>query len=273
MVFAWRVDLFTLPIVFMLTEAHQVELLKFAEVLADAARPGILKAQAQVETPIEIKADGTPVTVADRDAEAVMRALIKKTYPNHGILGEEFGPENVDAEFCWVLDPIDGTKSFLSRVPLYTILIGLKYQGQPLLGLIDQPVLNERMMGNGVFTQLNGRIVRAKEVLLKDAVVVGSDFDHIRKYQPQAQWNALASAVTHTRTWGDGYGYMLVASGRAHVMADPILNPWDLIPVLPILKGAGVKVTDWQGGDAVKSGNVIAAAPLLHAQVLAKLKS
>ena len=272
MVFAWRVDLFALPIVFMLTEARQVELLKFAEVLAEAARPGILKAHAQEETSIEIKADGTPVTVADREAEAVMRALIKKTYPSHGILGEEFGSENSDAEFCWVLDPIDGTKSFLSRVPLYTILIGLRYQGQPLLGLIDQPVLNQRMTGNGIITQLNGRTVRAKEVPLKDAVVVGSDFDNVRKYQPQAQWNSLASAVTHTRTWGDGYGYMLVASGRAHVMADPILNPWDLIPVLPILKGAGVKVTDWQGGDAIKSGNVIAAAPQLHAQVLAKLK-
>jgi hypothetical protein len=102
----------------MLSEAHQVELLKFAEVLADAARPGILKAHAQVDTSIEIKADGTPVTLADREAEEVMRALIKKAYPNHGILGEEFGSENADAEFCWVLDPIDGTKSFLSRVPL-----------------------------------------------------------------------------------------------------------------------------------------------------------
>jgi myo-inositol-1(or 4)-monophosphatase len=102
------------------------------------------------------------------------------------------------------------------------------------------------MIGNGSVTKLNGRTVRARETSLKEAVVVGSDFDNIRKYQPQANWNSLTESVAHTRTWGDGYGYMLVASGRAQVMIDPILNPWDLIPVLPILKGAGVTITDWQ---------------------------
>ncbi len=257
----------------MLSEAVQAEFIQFAEKLADVARVVLLRAHAQLETEIEIKADGTPVTVADREAERLMRDLIKKTYPQHGILGEEFGAERADAEICWVLDPIDGTKSFLSRVPLYTILIGLRYRGAPVLGLIDQPVLNERMIGDGKVTKLNGRIVRVAEVALRDAVVVGSDFDGIRKYQPQAKWNQLADAVTHTRTWGDGYGYLLVASGRAHVVADPIMNPWDIIPVLPILKGAGAVVTDWRGGDALQSGNIIAAAPRLHAAVLAKLNA
>ena len=165
-----------------------------------------------------------------------------------------------------------GTKSFLSRVPLYTILIGLRYRGEPVLGLIDQPILKERMMGDGRVTKLNGRVVRAAEVALSKAVVVGSDFDDVRKHQPKAKWNQLADAVAYTRTWGDGYGYLLVASGRAHVVADPVMNPWDMIPVIPILRGAGAVVTDWQGGNALSAGNIIAAAPRLHAEVLAKFQ-
>lgn len=255
----------------MLSELQRAELLRFAEALADEVRPLLLQAHAQSETAIEIKSDGTPVTVADREAEALMRAKIKKTYPHHGILGEEFGAENADAEYCWVLDPIDGTKSFLSRVPLYTTLIGLRYQGQPSLGLIDQPVLRERVVGDGMVTKFNGKTVHAKEVPLNQAVVVGSDFDHIRRYQPQAHWTRLADAVAHTRTWGDGYGYLLVATGRAQVVIDPVMNPWDIIPILPLLKGAGAKVTSWQGGDALSAGNVIAAAPQLHAAVLQTL--
>ena len=241
--------------------------------MADVARGVILEAHAKIDTQIEIKSDGTPVTVADREAERRMRELIKQTYPEHGILGEEYGAERADAEICWVLDPIDGTKSFLSRVPLYTILIGLTYRGEPMLGLIDQPVLQERVIGDGKTTKLNGRVVRAADVALSEAVVVGSDFDGVRKYQSQAKWNQLADAVAHTRTWGDGYGYLLVASGRAHVVADPIMNPWDIIPVIPILKGAGAVVTDWRGGNALKSGCLIAAAPRLHAAVLAKLNA
>ena len=102
-------------------------------------------------------------------------------------------------------------------------------------------------------------------------VVVSTDFDNVRRLHKRARWNRLADSVAHTRTWGDGYGHLLVASGRAHVVADPIMNPWDLVPVVPVLKGAGAVVTDWQGKDAVASGNVIAAAPKLHAQVLAAL--
>ncbi|PAW84610.1 MAG: hypothetical protein B9S29_03525 [Opitutia bacterium Tous-C2FEB] len=255
----------------MLSDARQAELLKFAEALADVARSVLIPAHADPETRLEIKPDGSPVTWADKEAERLMRQLITKAYPTHGILGEEFGPQNVDAEFCWVLDPIDGTKSFLSRVPLYVTLIGLRYEGQPLLGLIDQPILDERIVGDGRTARLNGKTVRAAEVALKDAVVVSTDFDNVRRLHKRARWNRLADSVAHTRTWGDGYGHLLVASGRAHVVADPVMNPWDLVPVIPVLKGAGALVTDWQGGDAVASGNIIAAAPKLHAQVLATL--
>ena len=255
----------------MLSDARQAELLKFAEALADVARSVLIPAHADPDTRLEIKSDGTPVTWADKEAERLMRQLIAKAYPSHGILGEEFGPQNADAEFCWVLDPIDGTKSFLSRVPLYVTLIGLRYEGQPLLGLIDQPILDERIVGDGRTARLNGKPVRVAEVALKDAVVVSTDFDHIRRLNKRARWNRLADSVAHTRTWGDGYGHMLVASGRAHVVADPVMNPWDLVPVIPVLKGAGAVVTDWHGGNAVATGNIIAAAPKLHAQVLASL--
>jgi myo-inositol-1(or 4)-monophosphatase len=139
------------------------------------------------------------------------------------------------------------------------------------LGLIDQPILDERIVGDGRTARLNGKPVRVAEVALKDAVVVSTDFDHIRRLHKRARWNRLADSVAHTRTWGDGYGHMLVASGRAHVVADPVMNPWDLVPVIPVLKGAGAVVTDWHGGNAVASGNIIAAAPKLHAQVLSTL--
>lgn len=255
----------------MLPAARQQELKAFAGRLADLAREVLLPAHARVETEVEVKSDGTPVTVADKEAERRMRAAIRAAYPDHGILGEEFGPENVDAEFCWVLDPIDGTKSFLSRVPLYVTLIGLRHEGEPALGLIDQPVLGERIVGDNRVCELNGRPVRVAEAALKDAVVVSTDLDNVRRLHRGARWHRLADSVAHVRTWGDGYGHLLVAAGRAHVVADPVMNPWDLVPVLPILRGAGAVVTDWRGGDALAGGNVIAAAPDLHAAVLRAL--
>ena len=255
----------------MLSAARQAELKAFASTLADIARGVLVEAHVRLETEIETKADGTPVTVADKECERLMRAAITKAYPDHGILGEEFGGERTDAEFCWVLDPIDGTKSFLSRVPLYVTLIGLRYEGQPVLGLIDQPILRERIIGDNRTTELNGRLVRALEVPMHEAVLVSTDFDDIRRRHKTVRWPRLADSVAHTRTWGDGYGHLLVAAGRAHIVADPIMNPWDLVPVLPVLRGAGAVVTDWQGGDPIKSGNIIAAAPKLHAQVMAAL--
>jgi myo-inositol-1(or 4)-monophosphatase len=256
----------------MLTAARQTELRAFAESLADLARGVLAAAHGRVETEVECKADGTPVTVADKEAERLMRAAIRKAYPDHGILGEEFGPENVDADFCWVLDPIDGTKSFLSRVPLYVTLIGLRHEGQPVLGLIDQPILRERIIGDNATCELNGRRVRAAEAPLKEAVVVSTDLDNVRRLHRDVRWNRFADSVAHVRTWGDGYGHLLVAAGRAHVVADPVMNPWDLVPVLPVLRGAGATVTSWTGGDPVKAGNIIAAAPRLHAEVMSVLR-
>ena len=256
----------------VLTDARKDELRRFAEHLADLAGEVVRTHHAKATVEVETKADGSPVTVADKESERVMREAIRATYPDHGIVGEEFGTDRPDAEFCWVLDPVDGTKSFVARVPLFTILVGLRFQGQPLLGVIDQPVLRERAVGDGKTATFNGKPTRVVDSPLGSAVLLTTDAENIARAHPSAQWSSLAQQANFCRTWGDGYGHMMVAAGRAHVMADPIMNPWDLVPVLPVLRGAGATVTAWDGGDPVAAGNVIAAAPRLHAEVLRALR-
>ncbi|MEY3957543.1 MAG: hypothetical protein RJA37_146 [Verrucomicrobiota bacterium] len=256
----------------MLPESSLRELRAFAGRLADVAGEVIRAAHARNETEVETKPDGTPVTVADKEAERRMRELIAREHPSHGVLGEEFGEDRPGAEFCWVLDPIDGTRSFLSRVPLYVTLVGLRHAGKPVLGLIDQPVLRERVIGDNRTCEFNGRPVRVAEASLAAAVVVSTDLDNVRRLHKDVRWSRLADSVSHVRTWGDGYGHLMVATGRAHVMADPVMNPWDLVPVLPVLRGAGAVVTAWDGGDPLAAGNAIAAAPRLHAEVMAALR-
>jgi len=256
----------------VLPRAQSEELRRFAEHLADLAGEVVRAAWTRPVIEVEAKADGSPVTVADREAERVMRAAIARAYPDHGIVGEEFGAERAEAEFCWVLDPIDGTKSFVSRVPLFAILVGLRHRGAPALGVIDQPILRERAVGDGATATLNGVPTRVAESPLAAAVVLTTDAEHIARHHPAARWSGLTGACAFARTWGDGYGHLMVAAGRAHVMADPVMNPWDLVPVLPVLRGAGATVTSWDGGDPVAAGNVVAAAPRLHAEVLRRLR-
>lgn len=256
----------------VLPESQLTELKRFAEHLADLAGEVIRSSWAKPKLEVEIKSDGSPVTLADKEAERVMRAAIKRTYPDHGIVGEEFGSEHETREFCWVLDPIDGTKSFISRVPLFTTLVGLRYQQAPLVGLIDQPLLRERAVGDGRTATFNGQPTRAVESSLVQAVVLTTDVENIYRHHPRADWQGLTAKANFCRTWGDGYGHLMVAAGRAHVMADPIMNPWDLIPVIPVLRGAGAVVTAWDGSEAMAAGNALVAAPRLHAEVLACLR-
>lgn len=218
---------------------------------------------------VEAKADDSPVTAADRGAEELMRALIRKRYPEHGIIGEEFGRENGDAEFVWMLDPIDGTKSFITGVPLWGTLIALLHQGQPILGCIHQPVLGQLVMGDGTTTTLNGRATRVRSCPnLKAATLLTSDTLNLAKYQNGAACDRLASQVKLYRTWGDCYGYLLVASGLADIMCDPIMNPWDIAALIPVIRGAGGVITDWKGGAPFPADSTVAASPELHAQVL-----
>jgi len=221
---------------------------------------------------VELKADQSPVTLADRGAEELMRRLIEKKFPTHGIVGEEFGPVREGAEWTWVLDPIDGTKSFMSACPLFGTLIALMHHGEPVLGCIHQPILHQLMIGDGRTTTLNDRPVRVRATTrLAEATLLTSDVVDLGRHQNSAACDRLISQVRLFRTWGDCCGYLLLASGWADVMIDPIMNPWDIQALVPIIRGAGGVITDWHGGDPVKANAIVAANTTLHPLVIAAL--
>lgn len=229
-----------------------------------AADPGVA---------VETKADNSPVTAADRGAEELMRGLIAKAFPTHGIIGEELGSDRPDAEWVWVLDPIDGTKSFITGVPLWGTLIALLHRGQPVLGAIHQPVLGQLVVGDGTVTTLNGKPVRCRPTRrIEGSTLLTSDPFNPAKHQDGAAFTRLRESARIVRTWGDCYGYLLVATGRADIMLDPIMNPWDIAALVPVIRGAGGVITDWQGRAPYPAESTVAAAtPELHAAVLAAL--
>ncbi len=224
---------------------------------------------------IDVKSDASPVTAADRGAEELLRSLILQQFPTHGIIGEEFGTERADAEFVWVLDPIDGTKSFISGVPLFGTLIALLHRGQPVIGAIHQPILRQLVIGDNTTTTLNGRPVRCRTTTrIADATLLTSDPLNPAKYQPASVsgYDALTQRARLVRTWGDAYGYLLLACGWADVMLDPIMNPWDIAALVPVIRGAGGVITDWSGGAPYPAESTLACAtPELHAAVLSTL--
>jgi len=221
---------------------------------------------------VETKLDATPVTLADRGAEELMRSMITRKFPAHGVIGEEYGNHQADADFVWVLDPIDGTKSFAAACPLFGTLIALLHRGQPILGAINQPILRQLMVGDGQTTTLNGRAVRVRPTTrIEDATFLTTNVHSPAQYQDGPAFQALAARARLFRTWGDCYGYLLVASGWADVMCDPIMNPWDIAALIPVIRGAGGVITDWQGNDPVNAKSIVAAGPGLHAQVIAAL--
>jgi myo-inositol-1(or 4)-monophosphatase len=243
-------------------------LLKLAAASGDFIRPYFARPDLAVET----KSDLTPVTVADRGAEELMRRMIHERFPGHGILGEEFGPENTDAEFVWVLDPIDGTRAFAAGCPLFGTLVALLHRGQPVLGAIHQPVLGQLLIGDGTRTTLNDQPVSVRTTArLEDATLLCSDVLSAAKHQNGPAFDALCRRVRLLRTWGDCYGYLLLATGGADIMCDPIMNPWDIAALIPVIRGAGGIITDWQGRDPVNAASIVAATPALHAQVIAAL--
>lgn len=221
---------------------------------------------------VERKADATVVTRTDREVEAHLRQRIEERYPHHGIIGEEYGSDREDAEWVWVLDPIDGTVSYIHGIPLFGSLIGLLHQGQPVLGVIHQPILRQLCIGDGEVTHLNGQVVRVAEAPdLAEATLLVTDPCLVPRYQDAAAFERLTARCGTFRGWGDCYGYLMVACGRAHLMLDPVLNPWDLLPLIPVIRGAGGIITDWKGRDAVTATAAIAAPPRLHAAALAVL--
>ena len=244
----------------------------FIRHLADESAKVIRPHFGNPDLTVDSKADASPVTIADRKAEEVLRGIINRECPGHGIIGEEFGNENTDAEYVWVLDPIDGTISFTTGCPLFGTLIGLLHNGQPLLGVIHQPILGQLCLGDNDSCVLGDRPVKIRDTArLEDATLLTTDPRNVAKYQPHSDWTALANRAKHYRTWGDCYGYLLVASGFADVMADPIMNPWDLLPLIPVIRGAGGVITGWDGGDPVNAESAIAGSPKLHAEVVKAL--
>jgi myo-inositol-1(or 4)-monophosphatase len=256
-------------------EPYRAFMLELAARSGDLIRPYFGRPGLEVE----LKADQTPVTLADRGAEELMRRMIAARFPGHGILGEELGAENPGAEFTWVLDPIDGTKSFAAACPLFGTLIALQHQGQPVLGLIHQPILRQLVLGDGRTATYNpdpdgrgGRPIRVRPCRrIEEATLLTSDPFNPGRYRDGAAFESLARRARLVRTWGDCYGYLLVATGWADVMCDPIMNPWDIQALVPIIRGAGGVITDWRGRDPVSADSVVAAGPELHPQVIAAL--
>lgn len=224
---------------------------------------------------IESKGDESPVTVADRDAESALRDAIRARFPDHGIVGEEHGSEREGADFVWLLDPIDGTVSFIHGVALFGTLIGLLHEGRPILGAIHQPITDELVIGAGGEATFNGRPARIREHRpLERATLMTTDPGLIELHQPAGTYDrfeGLRRRAGTFRCWGDCYGYLLVASGRADAMLDPILHAWDLLPLVPVIEGAGGVITTWSGGDPVGGSSAIAAGARLHAEILREL--
>lgn len=219
---------------------------------------------------VDLKKDSSPVTEIDRNTEIMIREAIAKKFPTHGIIGEEFGNANEDSEFQWVIDPIDGTKSFITGVPLFGTLIGLRYQGEPIVGLIDQPILKERIVGDCKTCLFNGQQVSpSTKTDTKGITLLTSDSRYCANLHSSAGWRNLENEASISRTWGDCYGYMLLCRGLAHVMCDAILEVWDLTALLPALKGCGASFSDWNGGNNIgKNGLVASCNATMHENVL-----
>ena len=225
---------------------------------------------------LEFKADGTPVTVADREAERLIRERIGARYPKHAVLGEEYGEaEGSDVDHRWVVDPIDGTKSFVRGVPLYGVLIGLEIEGVCEVGIAYFPAIDEMVCaatGEGCYR--NGRRTNVSTTqTLAQAMACYTDAASFAEQGLAEVLTRLQSAVAGTRGWSDAYGHALVATGRVEVMLDPIMNPWDCGPFPPILREAGGYFGDWSGNESIYAGEAMSTTRSLLPEVLSLIES
>ena len=225
------------------------------------------------EVAVENKADSTPVTAADREAERVIRGRIGRHFPGHSILGEEQGvTAGSDADYRWYIDPIDGTKSFIHGVPMYGVMIGVEVRGQPRVGVVYLPATDEMIAAaEGAGCWWNGRRARVSSVSkLSDAVVCCTSI--LSAVQRSDAFENIAARAKVTRGWGDCYGHVLVATGRADVMLDPRMNPWDCAPLLPILREAGGHYSTWAGEPTIWGPDGVGTNAALHGEVMQILK-
>ncbi|MCX7876892.1 MAG: histidinol-phosphatase [Melioribacteraceae bacterium] len=229
----------------------------------------IIKNYWRKDIKVESKKDESPVTIADKKSEEIMRELIMKEFPEHGILGEEFGEHNSEAEYKWILDPIDGTKSFICGTVTFGTLIALTKNNIPIVGVINQPILNEFLIGDNFSSTLNDKKVLVSEIdKIENSVLLTTDYFNIEKYQNKNGFDNLIKKTKLFRMWGDCYGYYLVATGFSEIMIDPIMNVWDSAALIPIINGAGGKITDYFGNDPFSGNSIVATNGKIHDDVI-----
>lgn len=230
-----------------MTRPSTADLAAFAASLADAAR-GVIRRYHNFGVNIEAKADESPVTIADREAERVMRALIEERFPEHGIAGEEFGKVRADAEFVWSLDPIDGTKAFISGSPRFGTLIGLVENGSPVLGVIDMPVLDERWIGGaGYMTRMNGAPVSVRPCAnISDAIMVATAPSMFYGGAEEI-YKRLEEATRYQLFGGDCHNFATLCGGHVDLCVEAGLQDYDFLALVPVIEAAGGIITDWKG--------------------------
>jgi myo-inositol-1(or 4)-monophosphatase len=219
----------------------------------------------------DFKVDDSPVTIADRRSEELIRSRIEKHFPGHAVVGEEFGEtETKGASHRWFIDPIDGTRAFVRGVPLYAVLIGLEIEGQIRVGVAYFPALGEMLAAaSGEGCWWNGRRARVSTVSrLEDGILTHADAASFERYGRGAAWERLKGAAGFRAGWSDAYGYLLVATGRSELMLDPIMSAWDCAPWPPILGEAGGYFGDWQGNTTIHTSESLATTLTLLPQVL-----
>jgi histidinol-phosphatase len=259
-------------------KAHAPEIAARLELALTAAREAgriTLQHFRRDDLEVERKGDDSPVTVADRAAEEHLRARIAAAFFDDAILGEELPDRAGTSPFRWILDPIDGTKSFIHGIPLYGTLVGVECEDEPILGVIHIPAMGESVYAavgqgawyvRGVEPPRPARVSRQSP--LSQCLFLTSEVRSFDKIGRRPVYDALQATARLSRTWGDCYGYLMVATGRAEVMVDPIAAVWDLAPLLPILQEAGGSFTDWQGRRTIHSGQAIATNGLVQEEVL-----
>ena len=244
-------------------------LLDFAVAIAREAGDITLKYFRQSYA-IETKSDGSVVTIADREAEAHLRRRIAAAFPDDAILGEEDEDRAGTSGRRWIIDPIDGTFSFVRQVPMYGVLLALADEAAVSLGVVNLPATGEIVYaarGAGCFW--NGRPARVSAIdTLGEALLLSTDFETCEAHGFGETARQLQRATKARRTWGDCYGHILVATGRAEIMLDPIMNLWDCAPLLPILEEAGGTFTDWNGRPTIAGGNAISTNGKLFSEVM-----
>lgn len=219
----------------------------------------------------DFKSDDSPITVADREAEELIRNRIEESFPHHAIVGEEYGvKESAGASHRWFIDPIDGTKSFIRGVPLYGVLLALEIEGTVEVGVAYFPALNDMVAAaTGLGCWWNGRRATVSEESRLDRSMLSHiDTASFERHGRGEAWRRLQQATYYNAGWCDAYGYFLVATGRCEIMLDPIMNVWDCGPFPPILKEAGGYFGDWSGRETIFGGEALATNLALLPQVL-----